>query len=219
MDLDIVPGTSGLRLDDVAHVLVPGRGRDGSGFGLTAESLDRLTVAGQLFERVVRPAAGRIVCAGYKSPGDRTGTEWRSPEPPHRVFLGIPEGELMRRELVSRGLPPEAVRAECASVETVTNFLRAESGGYFGDRRPVAIVAQPDHLRRIMSVIAPRTLRRPYLGVLVPQRPPRTEPWAATLASRLIAAVLPADPRLATERATTRAELIWRIVNATGRRR
>jgi hypothetical protein len=214
----IAAGTRDLRLGDVAHVMVPGRGRDQTGFGLSADALDRLTVARELYDHITGPASGRIVCAGYKSPNDNAGTPWRSGEPPYRVFTGMPEGELMKRELVSRGVPAAAIGAECSSIETVTNFLHAENGGYFGDQRPVAVVAQADHLRRIMSVIAPRTLRRPYLGVVVPQRLPGSEPWAATLASMLIVVALPKDPSAAVDRATSRANLVWRIVKAAGKR-
>ncbi|MEU4244810.1 ElyC/SanA/YdcF family protein [Actinoplanes sp. NPDC026619] len=219
MEFATAPGTKGLQLGDVAHLMVPGRGRDPSGFGLSAAALDRLAVARELYDQIAGPASGRIVCAGYKSPNDDAGTPWRSGEPPYRVFNGMPEGELMRRQLVSMGVPAAAVDAECSSIETVTNFLHAENGGYFGDQRPVAIVAQADHLRRILSVIAPRTLRRPYLGVVVPQRLPRSEPWAATLASLLIVVALPKDPSAAVDRATSRANLVWRIVKAAGRRR
>jgi hypothetical protein len=218
MLFETVPGTSGLRLDDVAHVLVPGRGRDDSGFGLNAGAHDRVLVASQLFEAVVRPAGGRIVCSGYKSPIDRKGTPWRFEGRPTEVFSGIPEAELMRRELIRLGTPEGIVSAECRSIDTVTNFLRADREGHFGDDRPVAIVAQADHLHRMLAVIAPRTLRRAYLGVVVPQQPPQPESRLATVASMLIAARLPADPDAAIGTATARAKFVWRVAQVAGMR-
>ena len=213
-----IAGTDGLGLDSVAHVLVPGRGRDGTGFGLNAGGLDRVTVAKALFDRVVRRAHGLVVCSGYKSPVDSKGTPWHFDDAPERTYRGVPEAELMRRELLRQGVPAESIRAECESIDTVTNFLRAELEGHFGDDRPVAIVAQQHHLERMISVIAPRTLRRPYLGVIVSEKDPRAESPLATLASRLIVTALPHEPGRAIERATVRAERIWRTAKLAGMR-
>ncbi|MEV4348035.1 YdcF family protein [Actinoplanes sp. NPDC049596] len=218
-DFRMVAGTAGLGLDDVAHVLVPGRGRDHTGCGLTAGALDRVAVAQALFDRVVRRAQGRVVCSGYKSPIDQKGTPWRSDDAPDRTYRGVPEAELMRRELLRRGVPADAVRAERESIDTVTNFLRAELEGHFGDARPVAIVAQEHHLHRMIAVIAPRTLRRAYLGVIVPEKDPQAESPLATLASRLIVTALPRKPGPAIQQATIRAEVIWRTARLAGMRR
>jgi hypothetical protein len=168
VDLKIMPGTPGLDLKEVAHVLVPGRGRNDTGSGLTAEGLDRILVARGVFDEVVAPHDGRIVCSGYRSPIDQRGRPWSTGEAPGRTYMGVPEADLMCGELVRLGVPPEAIHVERESIDTVTNLLRSELEGHFGDDRPVAIVAQPDQLRRIVTVIAPRILRRAFLGVEVP---------------------------------------------------
>jgi hypothetical protein len=218
MGFRTVAGTDGLGFDSVVHVLVPGRGRDHTGFGLNAGALDRVAVAKALFDRVVQRAHGRVVCSGYKSPMDFQGAPWHSDDAPQRTYRGVPEAELMRRELLRQGVPADVVRAECESIDTVTNFLRAELEGHFGDDRPVAIVAQEHHLDRMISVIAPRTLRRPYLGVIVPEKDPRAESPLATLASKLIVTALPQKPGRAIHQATVRAEWIWRTARLAGMR-
>ncbi|MFC4066263.1 YdcF family protein [Actinoplanes subglobosus] len=218
MAFEVWPGSAGLVLAEVTHVLVPGRGRAESGFALNPEAIDRVDVAQRLFDEIGRQAHGRIVCAGYKSPIDRRGTPWRPDGLPGEVYCGMPEADLMRDELVRRGVPAESVQVERRSIDTVTNFLRAEGEGHFGDARPVAIVAQADHLERMINVIAPRTLRREYLGIVVPQYPPRTESPIVTLASRAILFGLPEDPETAITKATTRAEYVWRAATALGKR-
>jgi hypothetical protein len=218
VDLKIMPGTPGLELEDVAHVLVPGRGRNGTGSGLTAEGLDRIAVARGLYDQVVAPHGGRLVCSGYRSPIDHHGGPWSTEEVPGRTYVGVPEADLMRDELLRRGVPLDAVHVERESIDTVTNLLRSELEGHFGDDRPVAIVAQPDHLRRIIAVIAPRTLRRPFLGFEVPQEPPQAESPLATVVSRLVLARLPEQPDAAIAVATARARRIWKIVEVAGKR-
>ncbi|GAA4599504.1 hypothetical protein BJY16_003100 [Actinoplanes octamycinicus] len=277
LNFEILPGTPGLTLAEVAHVLVPGRGRTATGDGLTPEGAARVAVAADLFRSL--PVAGRIVCAGYKSPLDSKGRPWTTPEAPGEVFQGVPEADLMREVLLASGLDPFSVRPERHSIDTVANLLRSESEGHFGDPRPVAIVSQRSHLRRILSVIAPYTLRRPYLGVVVPSPfpaplppssvplpppssagspssgpppssapspssgpppssasspssgpPPSSAPapssgpspdaehFLAELASRLIAARLPADPLRAIRVAERRSVALWRLARAFGKR-
>jgi uncharacterized SAM-binding protein YcdF (DUF218 family) len=168
MDFEVLPGTRGLALDQVAHILVPGRGRDAAGFDLTPPAAARVAVAGSLFREVVGAHGGRVVCSGYKSPADDKGSPWTTPDAPGEIFQGRPEADAMRQALIAAGFDPDFVRAERHSVDTVTNLIRSENESHFGDPRPVAIVSHRSHLRRILTVIAPRTLRRPYLGVVVP---------------------------------------------------
>ena len=215
MRFEVLAGTPGLTLGAVAHVLVPGHGRDAAGTGLSPGGADRCRMAAALFPT---PAGGRIVCTGYKSPVDHRGRAWTTPDAPGEVFQGIPEADLMRSWLVAAGIDPAAVRAERHSVDTVTNLLLAEHEGHFGDDRPVAIVSHRGHLHRILSVIAPRTLRRPYLGVVVPAPDSARENPLAAPVSRLISARLPRDPAAAIAVATRRSELLWGTAERLGRR-
>lgn len=209
-------GTAGLTLGDVAHVLIPGHGRDQDCTGLNPAGVDRCRTAMELHRSGL---PGVIVCAGYKSPIDCKGVAWTADDLPSETFQGTPEADLMRSWLLAAGVPAAAVRVERRSVDTVTNLLRAEHEGHFGDDRPVAIVAQRGHLHRILTVVAPRTLRRPYLGVVVPPAGRRTrENPLATPGSRLISARLPADPNAAIAEATRRAELLWGAVRRLGKR-
>ncbi|MEU4162597.1 ElyC/SanA/YdcF family protein [Actinoplanes sp. NPDC026670] len=212
MEFEVMPGTPGLSLSQVAHVLVPGHGRNHDASGLTPGGADRCCTA--LAVHSALSPGGVVVCSGYKSPADRKG---ETVQTGGETFQGVPEADLMRVWLLAAGADPAVLRVERHSVDTVTNLLRAEHEGHFGDDRPVAIVAQRGHLRRILSVVAPRTLRRPYLGVVVPGGAPRENPLAVPV-SRLILAGLPADPATAITAATRRAERLWQLAGLLGRR-
>lgn len=212
MEFEVLPGTPGLSLDGVAHVLVPGHGRNQDASGLTPGGADRCRVALAVHHALSR--RGLVVCSGYKSPADRKGAVVHIGA---GTFRGVPEADLMRDWLLAAGADPAVLRVERHSVDTVTNLLRAEHEGHFGDDRPVAIVAQRGHLRRILSVVAPRTLRRPHLGVVVPGGAERENPLAVPM-SRLIAAGLPTDPAAAIGAATARAERLWQLAGLVGKR-
>jgi hypothetical protein len=216
MRFEVVAGTPGVSLGDVKQVLVPGRGRDEDGFGLTPDGAARVHMAAALRSGPLQD--GRIVCSGYRSPVDDKGKPWSSPDAPGEVFRGRPEADAMRAELLQLGIPDACIRVERHSVDTVTNLLRSEHEGHFDDGGPVVIVAQRGHLLRILRIVAPRTLRRPYLGVVVPEREPMPESPAADMVSRLVSARLPPDPRRAVGIATRRAERIWRLAHALGKR-
>lgn len=210
----IIEGTPGLTLDDVAHLMIPGRGRDYSGTGLTAASWARVIHAHELYTEIdLNTREGRIVCSGYKSPSDESGEPWTCADASGAVFCGVPEADSMRTALIERGVPEAAIRAERRSIDTVTNFVMSEAGKYFGDARPVAIVAQQQHLHRILDIVARRTLRREYLGVLVPENPtPDSESCLARLVSRYVLRGMTADnPRLE-DVTVARVNCVWRIV-------
>ncbi|BBH66781.1 hypothetical protein ACTI_34660 [Actinoplanes sp. OR16] len=208
--MEILAGTPGLAFSQVVHVLVPGHGRNADATGLTPGGEARCRVAAGL------GLPGRIVCAGYKSPVDRKGAAWTTADAPGEVFQGVPEADLMRSWLVSAGVAPTSISVERHSIDTVTNLLRAEHGSHFGDDRPVAIVTQRGHLQRILSIVAPRTLRRPYLGVVVPGDIVES-PLAAPV-SRLISARLPSNPQAAITTAERRSTLLWRTAERLGKR-
>ena len=215
MRFEVLPGTAGLALQEVAHILIPGHGRNSDAAGLTPGGADRCRTALALHEHLGR---GLIVCSGYKSPVDGKGMTWTASDAPGETFRGVPEADLMRSYLMAAAADPAVIRVERHSVDTVTNLLRAEHEGHFGDDRPVAIVAQRGHLRRILSTIAPRTLRRPYLGVVVPATGHARENPLAVPVSRLISASLPADPIAAIATATRRSEFLWGAAQRLGKR-
>lgn len=218
MTIEIIEGRSSVSLSDLAHVLVPGRGRDSTGTGLTADARDRVVVARTLYDLTVQANKGRIICSGYKSPSDLKGESWSPPDSPGEVFRGIPEADIMRAELIRLGVPETDVYAERHSVDTVTNFLRSEREGWFGDARPVAIVAQRSHLERMLRVIAPRTLRRPYLGIVVSEAQESAENPLASLVSACVLARLPAGDQRAIEVAHRRAQRFWRAARLVRKR-
>ena len=216
MNLDVVEGTSSLGLHEIAHILVPGRGRDESGFGLNSAAMSRVMLAYELYNLAVKERGGRIICSGYKSPADSTGSAWSPADSPDEIFRGMPEADIMRDKLISLGVSSGDVFAERHSIDTVGNFLRSELEGYFGDSRPVAIVAQRAHLRRMLRIIAPRTLRRPYLGIAVREKVEAKESSLADLTSACVLAFLPHEADRAIEVAERRAKRIWRIALVAG---
>jgi hypothetical protein len=123
----------------------------------------------------------------------------------------MPEADIMRAELVKMGVHGYDVHVERHSIDTATNFLRSESEGHFGDSRPVAIVAQAAHLRRMLSVIAPRTLCRPYLGIVVPETMQANESRLTSVASRLVLTHLPESTEEAVKLAERRSRRIWKL--------
>jgi uncharacterized SAM-binding protein YcdF (DUF218 family) len=216
VDLEIADGTANLSLNQVAHVIVPGRGRSSSGFGLSEDAAKRIKVARALYDLVVKPNGGRIVCSGYKSPADSKGVNWSPPDSPHEVFRGMPEADIMRDKLIDLGVNEQHIFIERHSIDTATNFLRSELEGHFGDTRPVAIVAQSSHLRRILTIIAPRTLRRPYLGVPIQEAIGSTENPVANLVSTCVLACLPDQTDKAIAIAQRRAAVLWRMARLAG---
>lgn len=128
----------------------------------------------------------------------------------------MPEAEIMREQLISLGVDKRDIYAERHSIDTATNFLRSELEGYFGDSRPVAIVAQRNHLNRILRIVAPRTLRRPYLGVPVRDELESGESPAASFVSASVLAWLPDSTDKAIAVAERRATLIWRLARLAG---
>lgn len=213
--METIGGRGIVSLPELAHVLVPGRGRDATGTGLTPSGQDRVAVARMLYDIAVRPNNGRVICSGYKSPSDKKGEDWSPADAPDEVFRGIPEADIMRSELIRLGIPEAYVYAERHSIDTTTNFLRSEREGWFGDARPVAIVAQRPHLNRMLRVIAPRTLRRPYIGVVVPETDECEESPLASLVSSSILACLPEGLR-AIDIAERRAGRLWRLAWLAG---
>ncbi|GAA1626580.1 ElyC/SanA/YdcF family protein [Actinoplanes couchii] len=202
MEFEVLPGTPGLTLASVAHVLIPGYGRLADATALTLGGTDRCRTGLALHRSLGR---GVVVCSGYKSPSDHTGTPRVIDG---RSYQGVPEADLMRSWMVGAGADPGLVRAERDSVDTVTNLLRSDT--CFGDSRPIAIVSHRGHLRRILSVIAPRTLRRSYLGVVVPGDPLHEKPIISVM-SWLTTVGLPPSPDRAIAAATRRSELMWKL--------
>ena len=121
----------------------------------------------------------------------------------------------MRAELLRLGVPEAYIHAERHSIDTTTNFLRSEREGWFGDARPVAIVAQRAHLNRMLRVIAPRTLRRLYIGVVVPETDECKESPVASLVSASILTCLP-EGLQAIDVAERRAGRLWRLAWLAG---
>jgi hypothetical protein len=204
---------AGLGIEDVAHILIPGRGRDSGGEQLGSDGLLRVQVAANLFGALdLAHRGGQIVCSGYKTPGDINGCNWAPDDAPDEKFIGVPEADLMKWELMKLGVPSSVIRTERHSIDTVTNLLRSEFEGYFGDELPVAIVAQEKHLQRILNVIAPRVLLRPYLGVIAPESmKDRSEGNLASLVSWMILFGLKKDTREGIKVAERRARRIWAV--------
>jgi hypothetical protein len=219
-NFEIVEGSPGLRADEVVHVFIPGRGRNSTGDGLTTSGANRAELAAKFYiEQALEMRNGVIVPAGYKTPAENNGAPWSPEDNPSEVFIGIPEAELMRRYLIARGIGATTIRAERYSIDTVTNFVYAERGGYFPDDRPVAIVAQEEHLDRMLKIIAPRTLRRDYLGVVVPETGPDKEhdSFLARIFSRSALLGITPETENAVETTTRRVNGMWTGVNFTRR--
>lgn len=213
-----IEDSRGLKLDEVSHIIIPGRGRNETADGLSPESAARALQGARLFGAGVLGRLGVVVPSGYKTPSDTNGGPWRSPLT-GEIFQGTPEAYAIREVLLDSGVPDRHIRVEAHSIDTVTNFARIEAEGFLPDDEPVAIVAQSEHLERIIDVVAPRTLRREYLGVVVPESgEPDHDGRFNRLASRAILfGISPTDDTIV-DITTERATRMWTVVNATKRR-
>ena len=111
-------GTPGVRHEDVAHLLVPGRERSPDGMDLSEHSIGRVDTAGAFYYDHMESEEGLIVCSGYKTPSDHNGRTWMSPRGVH--YQGRPEGYSMRVRLIGRhGIPSSRIRVEPDSIDTV----------------------------------------------------------------------------------------------------
>lgn len=224
---EIVEGSKGVQPYEAAHVFIPGHGRSPDGMGLNALGLARVDTGAALFARA--NLLGAFVMSGYKTPRDQNGNPWLpdDADSTERPFRGVPEAYSMDRRLdaidarlqerFGRDVPKSRRRIEPRSINTVTNFSETEARQLFGrgDDQPVIIVAQAGHLERILERIAPRILRRPYMGAVVPEFGQRdTDSRAAAIATRLTLAGI--STRMSSERVLAitdrRARLIWGTV-------
>jgi hypothetical protein len=209
----LLEGSPGLRPYEVAHVLLPGRGRNETGDGLSRSGEVRAQCAADFYiEQELDVQGGVVVASGYKTPADKRGDVW-SPEDSSETFRGIPEAYAYRAFLMRRGIASTAIRVEPHSIDTVTNFARSEREGHFPDGRPAAIVGQEKHLERMLG-IASKTLKRDFLGVVVPEEgEPEPDSFWAKLESRaVLLGVHPNTPHII-GRTTLLAQSIWTGVN------
>ncbi|HEX8182504.1 MAG TPA: ElyC/SanA/YdcF family protein [Candidatus Saccharimonadales bacterium] len=216
---DIMPGTPGLSIDEIAHVIIPGRGRDESGNGLSEHSIARAKHSAEFYnDHKLERKMGYLVCTGYKTPAENKGVAWSPEDTPDEVYVGVPEADSIKQVLLSQKVNPARIAVERRSIDTVTNFTFSEDGGYFGpnDARPVAIVAQLAHLERMIDVIAPKTLRRDYLGIIVPEDgEPETDsiPYAKLISKILLTGINPYK-KDAAQITARRAVKAWHIANS-----
>jgi len=216
----LTEGSPGLDLKDVAHILLPGRGRNENGNGLSRSGERRALWAAEFFvEQDLASKGGVIVASGYKTPADKAGDLW-SPEDSDEVFTGVPEAYAYRDFLLkcrigdtAIRIQPCSIRVEPHSIDTVTNLVRSEKEGHFPDNRPVAVVAQRNHLARTLE-IADKVLDRPFMGIVVPEQgigePDST--WAQLASRAVLLGIHPNTARIV-RRTTSRAERIWSAVN------
>jgi hypothetical protein len=210
-----------LEISQVGYLLVPGRGRQNNGTTLTIPGEARVTHAAEIYHSGLLPEDfGKIVVSGYKTPAEQDSEPWTGEEV-EGEYEGIPEAVLMYRSLVRYAVPRSAIAIEPDSTTTINNFARCEADGYFGDSddRPVGIIAQRDHLKRMVAIIAPHILRRKYVGIPVPEVPGHedSEGLAVSLLSRIeLLGIRPDTPdlRAITER---RSHAVWKGVLAATR--
>jgi uncharacterized SAM-binding protein YcdF (DUF218 family) len=215
----ILEGTPGLTLEDTVHMMIPGRGRSADGESISEQTIQRVKYAATLYtEGHFAERSGVVVCSGYKTPAESLGIDHIIEDDQGRVerFVGMPEADSAADFLIPLGVPRTAIRRERHSIDTVTNFARSEREGHFGiNDHPVAIVAQESHLERMIKEIAPRTLKRPYLGVVVPEEDGKAnvDGRAALLVTKFILrGITPETPDMI-KIVDRRARMVWAGVN------
>lgn len=226
-EFEVRPGTTDMAavMEHGADVLLPGRGRAANGTALPEAGLARVELGASVYQWLGHIGlGGLIITTGYKTPAENNGELWRpdkknlnglvlADRDAGREYIGPPEGILMAHQLINRGISPADIRCECQSIDTTTNFVFTEQRGYFSDdRRPVIIVAQEGHLKRMLRYVAPKTLRRPYLGIAVPE-PGEGEKdqdsIAASLFSRAALMGITPDTKNADGKVERRVKSLW----------
>ncbi len=206
-------GSPGVTLDDVSHLLIPGRNRSEDGMGLSDLTAQRVDTAANFYlDKTLAKKDGVIVPSGYKNPGDHVGELWRDEY--GEEFEGIPEAYLMRARLLGyTGILRASIRVEAHSTNTVTNFTNSQE--LFPDEQPVGIVAQEAQLDRILDIIAPKIMRRPYVGLVVPELPNHYDKdgLPARLVSRWVLRGITPEIVDASAIAEPRIQKIWQGVN------
>ncbi|HTE57619.1 MAG TPA: ElyC/SanA/YdcF family protein [Verrucomicrobiae bacterium] len=212
---EFIEGTPGVTEDDITHLIIPSRYRGPDGLGLGEISQQRVDTAAAFF--IDHALDGFIICSGYKNPADKGGTPWR--DPIGREFEGQPEayGMLDRLRSTHPGVDPNRHLVEPFSIDTVTNMTLVQHLLDIGpDERPVGIVAHQEHLERILDIIAPRTLKQPFAGIMAPEVPghPDKDPRGVRLVSRWVTRGLTPDTPNITEIAERRILKIYGVVLA-----
>ncbi len=158
------------KADEVIDLFIPGRGRAKKGTALAPNGFQRIKAAAEYYvEHNLAERGGKIIVSGYKTPADHDGDSWPAEKP---YFKGIPEAYLGAFCLLDMGIPGESIIIEPFSFDTVTNFTYSY-WRFPREKRPIGIVAQNAHLDRMMRYIAPRTLDRPYVGLIAPEADPQ----------------------------------------------
>jgi len=207
---ELLEGTPGIGEDQVTHLMIPGRFRSEDGMGLSEFTTQRVVTAAAFYTARLLDLEGVIVCSGYKSPREETGEPWRDEH--GREYQGVPEAHSMKAQLVNdHGIAPAAIQVERESVDTVTNFTYSQR---FFPEGPVGIVAQEQHLERILKYVAPRTMRREYVGIIVPELPDKVDVDSpiGTFVSRYVARGLTPDNPHNAELAAARINRVWSIL-------
>lgn len=203
-------GTKGLRPKSNQHILIPGRGRANNGTELSSAGLARVRYAAKLYYLYgLDKKGGVIVVCGYKSPGDNLGV----PDIFAKGYVGVPEADLMKQQLLLEGISENVIRVERDSIDTAMNLAEAEGKGLFPGADAVMIVAQREHLQRIIRLIAPRILQREYVGVAVPEQKGARDRDGILprVATRIIMAGLSPTTKNARDTIRRRAEFLWRV--------
>lgn len=211
-DFKVVPGTPGLRLTDVAHVMPIGRGRDKSGYGMSYFTAVRVQHAVTVYQVLgLAEDDGVFCCSGGATPFDKNGLpEWHAGRMRH--YRGRPEATSMIELAHKLGIPEDRLREESDSWDTLTNIIFTERRRLFGDGRPVAIVGHEEPLVRALKV-ARHVSRRDFLGIAVPEGPTRDhDTWAARVATSIMLKGLEPDQADVYDRGCRQSRRVWRCL-------
>jgi len=205
---EYIPSTQDVSLDDIAHIIIPGRGRSVDGMDLSTISATRVDAAAAFYADLrIAEKSGVIICTGYKTPADQNGEPWSDGQ---ETFQGRPEAYSMQARLVGHGIDPSRIVIEPHSVDTATNF--AYSRRKLPDTRPFGIASQREHLDRMMSVITPRLFRQAHVGLVVPDLSDEVDHDNLFARTASWLSVVGLTPDASDERIALRSERVWGTV-------
>jgi len=127
----------------------------------------------------------------------------------------------MAELLVKKGIKLGSIREERQSTDSVTNLAFLERDGLLPPDEPVAIIAQAEHLDRILAVIVPKTLRRPFAGIVAPEASEeldRDTRAARTVSQLVLLGIFPSrlNPEMLAGKVDRRVRAMWALTRFLG---
>ena len=76
VEFKVIEGPNAVRLEDVAHAQILGRGRVDNGMDIDPRCVPRVNTGAAFYHQNMANGTGSVLCSGYKTPADKDGGIW-----------------------------------------------------------------------------------------------------------------------------------------------